>query len=101
MLKPKEIVRNEVYSSKERVREKLRETATNETKDSIEEYGGDKLDEGVHYVKEKSVEAAEDIAGKIKNKAYEKIRDRIVDERPKEKADYGTKANSGDKTAHG
>lgn len=100
MLKPKEIVRNEVYSSKERVREKLRETATNETKDSIEEYGGDKLDEGVYYVKEKSVEAADDIAGKIKDKAYEKVRDRIVDERPKEKADYGTKANSGDKTSY-
>ena len=95
MPKPKEIIRDGM--DKGRIREHLQETTMqNGISDSIEEYGGDKLEKGAQYVSEKVTQAIEDMGGRIKDKAYEKLRDRMIDDIPKEKTEWeGRRASAG------
>ena len=95
MPKPKEIIRDGM--DRGRIREHLQETTMqNGVNGSIEEYGGDKLEKGAQYVSEKATHAIEDMGGRIKDKAYEKLRDRIIDDSPKEKTEWeGRRASAG------
>lgn len=73
-------------SGMERFRQNMSDTPSNEYGASPEEYGGDKLNEGAEYVGFKAKEAVEDAGRKVKDKVVEKVRNRLSEDKPKEKA---------------
>ena len=85
--KTKEMLHKGVDSGMERFRQNMRDTPSNGYGASPEEYGGDKLNDGAEYIGYKAKEAAKDAGHKIKDKVSEKIRDRLREDRPKEKSE--------------
>lgn len=85
--KTKEMLHKGVDSGMDRFRENMRNTPSNGYSASPEEYGGDKLNDGAEYIGYKAKEAAKDTGHKIKDKVSEKIRDRLREDRPKEKSE--------------
>jgi len=88
--KTKDLIQRGADSGLERVRENMRDASQRGIGDSPEEYGGDKISEGAEYVSHKAEQAVKDVGGRIKDKVSEKVRNRIMDDRPKEKGNPNT-----------
>lgn len=71
----------------ERLRQNIKDTASNGSGDSPEEYGGDKIDGAGEYIGHKTRQTVNDTGGKIKDKVVQKVRDTFQKERPKEKTE--------------
>lgn len=91
--KTKGVIQKGADSGKDSIQRNMKDAAANQAGNTPEEYGGDKLDEGAQYLGYKAVDTAKDAGRKIKDKVTEKIRNKISEDRPKEKTDGEQKAS--------
>lgn len=79
----KEKVKNEQKYSSEQLRKGMKDAAE-QVQDSLENYGGDKIEDSAQYAVSKAADTVADIGEKVKDKITEKVRDKLTEESPKE-----------------
>jgi hypothetical protein len=84
MPKPKEIAKRGASSGTDKLKEQVKDIGGRD--DSLESYGGDKLEEGSIYVADKAKDTARDVGSRVKNRVENKIKDKLSEKRDIEEA---------------